>query len=386
MTGLAPGGTGGSRTVRGRWPARWRPGPRSGGPADGPAGPPAETLGRLLRQLRQAGDPLRSGLSPAAAASAAGRLRTLLAAEGLGIWDLAGWAGWAGSGRPGPDHQAVAARAVHRRGAARSGPMHAYALLVDGEPVGGLLAVGDRVSPPLLSEVAGWLADQLQRAELAALRGRLEEAELRSLSAQISPHFVYNALAAIAALVRSDPARARDLLLDFADFTRYTLSAQGAYTTLAEEFRSIDAYLALERARFGERLQVSVRVAPEVLPVAVPVLVLQPLVENAVRHGLEPRADAGAILVTGEMLGDEVRIEVEDHGPGMEPRRAEELLAGRDAGGRVGLGNVDRRLRSVYGPAYGLIVDTAPDAGTKVIVRVPRFRPGVQAPGAPADR
>ena len=127
-----------------------------------------------------------------------------------------------------------------------------------------------------------------------ASRTRLMEAEVRALRAQISPHFVYNALNAIASFVRTDPDRARDLLLDFADFTRYSFRRHGEYTTLEEELRSIERYLVLEQARFGDRLRVTLRIAPEVLPVTVPVLSLQPLVENAVRHGLAGKAERRA--------------------------------------------------------------------------------------------
>ena len=104
---------------------------------------------------------------------------------------------------------------------------------------------------------------------------------MRALRAQISPHFIYNSLTTIASFVRTDPERARELLLDFADFTRYSFRRHGEFTTLAEELRSIDRYLTLERARFGDQLRVTLRIAPEVLPVAVPFLCLQPLVENA---------------------------------------------------------------------------------------------------------
>jgi two-component system LytT family sensor kinase len=119
-----------------------------------------------------------------------------------------------------------------------------------------------------------------------------------------------------------------------------------------------------------------VRIAPEILPVALPYLALQPLVENAVRHGVE-LGTGGLVQVTGEAQGAECVISVEDDGPGMDPAHAAEVLAGR-AGG-LGLSNVDRRLRTVFGPAYGLVVETAPDAGTRVALRVPRFQPGVSA-------
>ena len=122
---------------------------------------------------------------------------------------------------------------------------------------------------------------------------------MRALRAQISPHFIYNSLGAIASFVRTDPDRARELLLEFADFTRYSFRRHGEFTTLAEELRSIERYLLLEQARFGDRLQVTLRIAPEVLPVAVPFLCLQPLVENAVRHGLEAAAGGGHITHRG---------------------------------------------------------------------------------------
>ncbi len=136
-----------------------------------------------------------------------------------------------------------------------------------------------------VGEVARYAASQIELAELDASRARLDRAEVLALRAQISPHFIYNALNTIASFVRTDPDRARELILEFADFTRYSFRAAGQYTTLAEELRNIDRYLNLERARFGSALKVRLQVAPEVLNVVVPFLALQPLVENAVRHG-----------------------------------------------------------------------------------------------------
>ena len=135
------------------------------------------------------------------------------------------------------------------------------------------------------------MSGQLELAELDASRNRAIEAEVQALRAQISPHFIYNSLGAIASFVRTDPDRARELLLEFADFTRYSFRRHGEFTTLAEELRSIERYLLLEQARFGDRLQVTLNIAPEVLPVVVPFLCIQPLVENAVRHGLESSDD-----------------------------------------------------------------------------------------------
>jgi two-component system LytT family sensor kinase len=226
--------------------------------------------------------------------------------------------------------------------------------------------------------VARWVSGQLELAELDASRTRLMEAEVRALRAQISPHFIYNALNVIASFVRTDPDRARDLLLDFADFTRYSFQRHGEYTTLEEELRSIERYLVLEQARFGDRLKVTLRIAPEVLAVTVPVLSLQPLVENAVRHGLAQKAGGGHITILAEDLDHEAVISVEDDGVGEDPEKVRRALAGDASLDSIGLGNVDERLRSTYGDDYGLVVETAPGAGTKVTVRVPKFAAGVR--------
>jgi two-component system, LytTR family, sensor kinase len=143
----------------------------------------------------------------------------------------------------------------------------------------------------------------------------------------------------------------------------------------------VDTYLLLERARFGDRLQVTVRVAPEVLGVAVPFLVLQPLVENAIRHGLEGRAGLGRISVIAYDDDSECRIIVEDDGVGMDPDTLRTRLEGglpETATGGVGLTNVDERLRQVFGSEYGLEIETAVGAGTKVVMRVPKYQTGVR--------
>ena len=224
-------------------------------------------------------------------------------------------------------------------------------LAVDDRVVGTLAAYGDAASAGLVraaDEVARWVASQLELAELDQSRTRLMEAEVRALRAQISPHFIYNSLTAIASFVRTDPERARELLLEFADFTRYSFRRHGEFTTLAEELRIIDRYLALERARFGDRLQVTLRIAPEVLPVAVPFLCLQPLVENAVRHGLAGKPGGGhdhdRRRGRGRRLRDQRRGRRGRHGPGACCAGAWPASRRRGAGD-VGLANVDERLR-----------------------------------------
>ncbi|GAC1381960.1 MAG: histidine kinase [Marmoricola sp.] len=253
-------------------------------------------------------------------------------------------------------------------------------LVVDDRIVGTLQVYAESTSASLVratTEVAEWVSVQLRVSELDASHARLMEAEVRALRAQISPHFIYNALNAIASFVRTDPDRARALLVEFADFTRYSFRKHGEYVTLEEELRSIERYLVLEQARFGDRLQVTLRVAPEVLSVTVPVFSLQPLVENAVRHGLAQKAGAGRITIVAEDRAGIAVISVEDDGVGEDPRRIERALAGDPSMESVGLGNVDTRLRSSFGDDYGLVVETALGAGTKVTVRIPKFAAGV---------
>jgi two-component system, LytTR family, sensor kinase len=220
------------------------------------------------------------------------------------------------------------------------------------------------------------VATQLELAELDASRAALAEAEVRALRAQISPHFIYNALNAIASFITTDPAQARELVLDFADFTRYSFRRHGDFTTVAEELRSVDGYLRLERARFGERLGVTLQIAPEVLSTIIPFLSVQPLVENAVRHGLEAKEGRGALAITAADSGAYAVITVEDDGVGIDPEVARAVLAGQGAGEHVGLRNVDARLRQVYGDDFGLVVETNVGAGTLVTMRVPKSQPG----------
>lgn len=365
-------------------------------------GSPAERATfETLHTASLAAPPLRAGLTEAGTQKASRHLRALLGSPALAITDEQRLLVYDGEG----DHHAreAFAHAAKTLAGGRTqvlGPEVVscerpecpirFAVVVplttDGRVVGSLAAYGGHASAGLVRathEVASWVDSQLELAELDRSRTRLMEAEVRALRAQISPHFIYNSLTTIASFVRSDPNRSRELLLDFADFTRYSFRRHGEFTTLAEELRSIDRYLTLERARFGDQLQVTLRIAPEVLAVAVPFLCLQPLVENAVRHGLESKPGAGRISIVAEDAGAECRISVEDDGVGMDPERLRRILAGdadeRSGTGGVGLANVDERLRQVYGDEYGLVAETGKGAGTRVSVRLPKYHPGVSA-------
>jgi two-component system LytT family sensor kinase len=217
----------------------------------------------------------------------------------------------------------------------------------------------------------------VELSEMEAQGERLARAELRALRAQISPHFIYNALAAVASFIHSRPEEARELLTEFAEFIRYAFARQRAYVTVADELRYVEKYLRLEQARFGERLRVRVQVDPEVLQAVLPVLSLQPLVENAVRHGVEREPDGGMVTIEGIDLGNDVALRVSDEGPGIDPERAQAALAGQGPG--IGLGNVHGRLLSTFGEGYGLAVEPRDGRGTTVVMTLPKFRAGVRA-------
>ncbi len=340
---------------------------------------------------------LRRGLTEESARRVAGHLRTLTQASAVGLGDRTHVLAFEGLGH---DHHRAGDPLLQITAPAREDRLHVEAqircaepgcplgaavaapLVVAGELVGSFVALytrGHRVTPNdtrTVAEAASLVSAQLELKAMDDQAERLARAELRALRAQISPHFIYNALAAIAGYIHSKPEEARELLTEFAEFTRYAFRGQRPYVTLADELGYVEKYLRLERARFGERLQVRLQVDPEVLPAVVPVLSLQPLVENAVRHGVERRG-FGRIEVSGRHIGADVELRVSDDGVGMDRERAAMVLAGQ--GGGVGIANVQARLQSTFGPGYGLEIESEPGRGTTVTMTLPKFRAGVRA-------
>lgn len=358
--------------------------------------PRQHTTYETLHTASMAVSALRGGLTTASAASAAPALRRLLGTPAVAIADTRGLLAYDGSDR---HHDAVARclQAVVDSGRTRQltsadldcshGDCPACAgvavpIAVDGSVVGAIAALAPSAAADLIraaGEVARFVSTHLALAELDASRTRTVQAQLNFLRAQISPHFVYNALTAIESFVRSDPDRARDLLLGFAEFTRSTFREHSQYVTLAEELHLVECYLELERARFGDRLAVVLRVAPETLSVRVPSLVLQPLVENAIRHGLERRSGSSLLQIVATDAGHEAVVTVEDDGAGADPQHLNDILAGRRPSDSVGLRNVDERLRATFGSDHGLTIETGVGAGTKVTMHLPKYSAAVSA-------
>jgi LytS/YehU family sensor histidine kinase len=195
------------------------------------------------------------------------------------------------------------------------------------------------------------------------MKADLAQAELRALRARIDPHFLFNALNSIAALIAVEPARAEAMTERLAEVFRYTLRGSRRETaTLLDELQFVRAYVEIERTRMGERLRFEEQVDPATLTCRLPALLLQPLVENAVRHGAGARGEGGVVRLRAAARNGELVVEVEDDGPGFDPAAP--------AAGGFGLHSVSERLR-MLGPGHAFEVESDPGRGTRVRLRLP---------------
>lgn len=206
----------------------------------------------------------------------------------------------------------------------------------------------------LLSRFSAEIALRLESEREAELKRLVTQAELRALQSQIHPHFLFNALNTLYGLIPKEARGARQTVLDLSDILRFFFRTASAEAPLEEEMRIVRAYLAIESLRLGQKLAYDVDASPETLRITIPVLTVQPLVENAVRHGVAARAAGGRVVVRAALVGPRLEIRVEDDGPGFPERAAE------DGRPRVGLENVNKRLRLKYGPEGALRIESAP--------------------------
>lgn len=192
------------------------------------------------------------------------------------------------------------------------------------------------------------------------LEGRLSEAKLQSLRMQLHPHFLFNTLNAISTLVHKDPKAADEMIGNLSELLRATLDTAQQEVPLRQELAFLDRYLEIQQTRFGERLRVEKRIDAAALDARVPTLILQPLVENAIRHGIEPQSGAGVIGIHAGLGDGQLQLEVADNGRG--------LKAGTEG---IGLANTRARLQALYGSAARLVLQSGADGGCSVQVRLP---------------
>ncbi len=221
-----------------------------------------------------------------------------------------------------------------------------------------------------------WTARQERALREARLEAALHETRLQALQGQLQPHFLFNTLNTISSVMYADPELADRLISRLSDLLRSSLSApERPEVSLEEEIEILDRYVELMSARFGDRLSVSVSVAPEARGSAVPVFLLQPLVENAIQHGVARHAGPGSVEVRVTRAGDRLLIRVADDGPGIEGDPYEAVGKG------VGLRNTRERLAHLYGDGAALTLRNGDDRGLDVTVELP-CRPAEESAGA----
>ena len=204
---------------------------------------------------------------------------------------------------------------------------------------------------------------RLQEQEKLLMAARVE-----ALASQINPHFLFNTLTSISSLIRSKPETARMLIVKLSGLLRRLLRSQEHFVTLREELEAIDEYLDIESIRFGPRLRVEKIIDPASLDIVVPSMLLQPLVENSIKHGLSPKIGEGRITLKSVRQNGHVIIDVIDNGVGVTPAPVERVQAGG-----IGLRNVNERLQVIYGANYQLQLDSVPGEGTCARIVIPEL-------------
>ncbi len=227
----------------------------------------------------------------------------------------------------------------------------------------------------LATGLARLFSTQLELAEIEYQKKLCQKAELKALQSQINPHFLFNALNTIVSYCRTKPERARELLISLSTYFRKTLMHSDSFIHLGEELQLVYAYLELEKARFEDKLKVITDIPEEVDGCVLPPFILQPLVENAVKHGVLPMEKGGAISIIARKVNNETQIIIEDTGIGINAETIRKLADDQLPKECIGLSNVNKRLKNLYGEDYGLRISRQ-DWGTKIQLRIPDLAEG----------
>lgn len=210
--------------------------------------------------------------------------------------------------------------------------------------------------------LASLLSEQLLRSRYESQKSMLTKSELKLVQAQVNPHFLFNAMNTIIAIIEQDSQRAKELMLHLSNFFRKNLKRSGDLATLGEELDHVNSYLTIERARFEDRLVIETDISPDLLGVKLPTFTLQPIIENSIKHGVSQLFGTGIVRVTATRGGGLIRIEVEDNAG----TYCEKL-----GGGGLGMNLVDKRIKSLYGEQYGVSIACVPDEKTLITISVP---------------
>jgi two-component system sensor histidine kinase LytS len=248
-------------------------------------------------------------------------------------------------------------------------------LFVHGDEVAGTIKLSRKeingvseVDIRLADGLAHLLSVQIQLAEGDKQKKMREKAEFKALQAQINPHFLYNTLNTIMSFCRTSPETARTLLAHLATLMQRCFDNRTEFISLKSEMDGIIAYLEIAKVRFGSRLAVDIDIDPALEQAQIPPLTLQPLVENALDHGLFPKISDCRLTINGRLTEEGIVLCIQDNGVGIAPQKLAGLMTESD---RIGVTNVSQRLRSLYGEPYGLSIASQPDAGTQASIRIP---------------
>jgi len=213
-----------------------------------------------------------------------------------------------------------------------------------------------------------WNTTRLEK-KLSLQQRLIAEAKLAALTSQINPHFLFNTLNSVSTLIRIDPDRARAMVYKLSNVLRRAMKNADNFSPLRDELAFIEDYLAIEIVRFGEKLRFLPDIAPEALNVPVPAMVLQPLIENSIKHGLSGKLEGGTIWLRARLLdGERLLLVVEDDGEGIPEEKMEDLFG---ASSGIGVSNVKERLEVLFGDNYRMSVDSRLGQGTRTEIEIP---------------
>lgn len=253
-------------------------------------------------------------------------------------------------------------------------------LYKDGAIIGTLKFYGTRKTPlnNTLVELAKGLANlfstQLELEDIQVKEQMLAHAEIRRLQSQINPHFLFNSLNTITSFCRTNSEKARDLLKDLSYYMRRNLDLSRGFIPLSEELDQVRSYLAIEQARFGDRIRAEIEVSEECGKWPIPPLTIQPLVENSVRHGLLSGEEGGTVTIAASCENGHLVISVSDNGAGMDGETLQQFYSKNCVESRsqgIGVRNCLNRLEQIYGPQYTLDIRSTPGMGTDIRFRIP---------------
>lgn len=246
-------------------------------------------------------------------------------------------------------------------------------LQVDNEVIGSIKLYEGKnklflnINKTLGEGIAGLLSEQLLRFRYEDQKNLLVTSELKLIQAQINPHFLFNALNTIIAIISQDAGRAKALLLHLSNFFRKNLKRTSELSTLAEELDHVNSYLTIEKARFEERLVVEQSIDPELLSLRLPTFTLQPIIENAIKHGISAIFGVGVVKVSARRLAQQVEIRIEDNAG---------TYCQNLNGGGLGMNIVDKRIKNLYGERFGIAIACQPQQHTAITISLPA--PGAQ--------